>query len=105
MSNDAVVSLGRNLLFVFDYLSIVIRYLLIQIKLLNQLLVSHANATLVVPAPVNERLNTPKLATAMNTSDCTLFLTPCAENPPTLIARDSCNQQQATSRVECCYSL
>jgi hypothetical protein len=52
MSNDVVISLGRNLLFVFDYLSIVIRYLLIQLKLLNQLLVSHANATLVVPAPV-----------------------------------------------------
>jgi hypothetical protein len=78
MSKDAVISLGRNLLFVFDYLSIVIRYLLIQLKLLNQLLVSHANATLVVPAPVKARLNTPKLATAANTSDCTLFLTTCA---------------------------
>jgi hypothetical protein len=78
MSNDTVISLGRNLLFVFDYLSIVIRYLLIQLKLLNQLLVSHANATLVVPAPVKARLNTPKLATALNMSDCTLFLTPCA---------------------------
>jgi hypothetical protein len=78
MSNDAVISLGRNLLFVFDYLSIVIRYLLIQLKLLNQLLVRHANATLVVPAPVKARLNSPKLAIALNTSDCTLFLTQCA---------------------------
>ena len=81
MSNDAVISLGRNLLLVFDYLSIVIRYLLIQLKLLNQLLVSHANATLVVPAPVKAQPNTPKLATALNTSYCTLFLTPCANYP------------------------
>jgi len=73
MPNDAVISLGRNLLFVFDYLSIVIRYLLIQLKLLNQLLFSHANATLVVPAPVKAQLNTPKLAAALNTSACTLF--------------------------------
>jgi hypothetical protein len=74
MSNDAVISLGRNLLFVFDYVSIVMRYLLIQLKLLNQLLISHANATLVVPAPVKARMNTTKLATALNTSDCMLFL-------------------------------
>jgi hypothetical protein len=73
MSNDAVISLGRNLLFVFDYLSIVIRYLLIQLKLLNQLLVSHANATLAVPAPVKARLNNPKLAIGYP-----LFLTPGA---------------------------
>lgn len=75
MSNEAVISLDRNLLFVFDYLSIVIRYLLIHLKLLNQLLVNHANATLVVPASVKALLNTPKLATALNTSDYTLFLT------------------------------
>jgi hypothetical protein len=53
---------ARNLLFVFDYLPVVIRYLLIQLKLLNQLQVSHANATLVVLAPMNARLMPPKLA-------------------------------------------
>jgi len=99
MSNDSVISLGRNLLFVFDYLSIVIRYLLIQLKLLNQLLVSHANATLVVPAPVKARLNNPKLVIALNTSDYPLFLTPVLITPPTIIARNSCNQQQVTLRV------
>jgi hypothetical protein len=59
--------------FVFDYIPVVVSYLFIQLPLLNQLLVSHANATLVVPAPVKVKLNSLEMATALLSLDCKLF--------------------------------